>query len=89
MKLAERKDFSIEQAFKMFSDSTLDRLTPLSLAEGLSKMCITVSPETSLLLVSRYDADGDGKLSFWEFSNIFYPLDSSTRAVLEGKGESY
>jgi hypothetical protein len=37
------------------------------------------------LLVSRYDADGDGKLSFWEFSNIFMPIKPELRQVIEAR----
>lgn len=73
----QRDDFAIEQAFKLFTHTTLDRLTSAGVADSLNSLGIAMSsPNEAQLLVSRYDADGDGKLSFWEFSNIFLPLDT-------------
>ena len=72
----QREDFTIEQAFKQFTTTTLDRLTAQNLAEGMNKLGVALdSPFEADLLLARFDADGDGKLSFWEFSNIFLPLD--------------
>ena len=72
----QRTDFAIEQAFKLFARTTLDRLNSAEVAESLNTLGIAMSsPSEAELLVARYDADGDGKLSFWEFSNIFLPLD--------------
>ena len=37
------------------------------------------------LFVERYDADRDGKLGFWEFSNSLLPVDTLVRDDLERK----
>lgn len=40
------------------------------------------------MLLKRYDADCDSKLSFWEFSNIFMPLDETVKSKLESRTSS-
>ena len=35
--------------------------------------------------MARYDADQDGRLGFWEFANIFLPVDSSMRREVENR----
>ena len=35
--------------------------------------------------MSRYDADADGKLGYWEFANMFMPVDSRARNDLENR----
>ena len=80
----QREDFTIEQAFKLFANTTLEKLTSKDLAEGLNNLGVAMnSPSEADLLIARYDGDGDGKLSFWEFQNLFMPLDSQARDKLE------
>ena len=43
----------------------------------------TVEPKLVQLFVDRYDADKDGKLSFWEFSNAILPIDQFARDEIE------
>ena len=35
------------------------------------------------MVIDRFDSDRDGKLSFWEFSNILLPLDPIARDEIE------
>lgn len=67
----------------MFANSTLERLSPPAIEDGLNKLGIAISRGDAFLLVARYDADQDGKLSFWEFANAFMPVDKRVRAALE------
>lgn len=69
----------------MFTASTLDRISPEQLSEGLNKLSISANAQDAALLAARYDADNDGKLTFWEFANIFLPLDERARSVLENR----
>lgn len=38
---------------------------------GIQRVCDQVD---AALVVNRYDADEDRSLSFWEFANIFLPV---------------
>jgi hypothetical protein len=35
------------------------------------------------MVIDRFDSDRDGKLSFWEFSNMLLPLDPIARDDIE------
>jgi hypothetical protein len=35
------------------------------------------------LVTARYDADEDGRLSYWEFANMFLPVETEIRKDLE------
>lgn len=39
------------------------------------------------LIMSRYDADQDGRLGFWEFANIFLPVDPNQRREVENRNK--
>lgn len=41
----------------------------------LPQVGVECSDEGATLLCNRYDSDGDGKLSFWEFAKIFIALE--------------
>jgi len=41
----------------------------------LPQVGVEYSEQGTTLLCNRYDSDGDGKLSFWEFANIFIALE--------------
>lgn len=69
--LVERCDFTIERAFEMLTESNLDRLSCSDLVSILNPLGITLQTQDAELIIRRYDGDFDGKLSFWEFGNIF------------------
>ncbi len=51
-------------------------------------MGVTCSMDDARLLVARYDADEDMKLGFWEFSNMFLPVEPVARDELERRKNS-
>ena len=55
----------------------MDAVFRMGLKEADSRHCS--------LLMARYDADQDGRLGFWEFANIFLPVDSSMRREVENR----
>lgn len=81
--LAEKQDFTLEQAFVLFSDTSLARLTAQEILFGLERLGVTTTMDDARLLISRFDADEDTRLGFWEFSNIFLPVDPVLRDDLE------
>ena len=44
---------------------------------------MTVDPKQAKLLFRRYDSDEDGRLGFWEFSNLLLPIDVRMREDVE------
>jgi Ca2+-binding EF-hand superfamily protein len=50
---------------------------------GLERLGVVCDIADAKLLVERYDADKDGKLGFWEFSNSLMPIDPILRDDLE------
>jgi hypothetical protein len=81
--LAQRGDFTLAGAFNLFSGYSQARISHSDVVYGLERMGIQIDNDDATLLVSRYDSDGDGKLGFWEFSNIFMPNDNLIRDDLE------
>ena len=45
-------------------------------------------PTDISIFFSRYDADQDGKLGFWEFSNALLPIDIRLRDDLENRNQT-
>ena len=52
---------------------------------ALNPLGISCSTPDSELIIRRYDGDFDGKLSYWEFSNMFMPVDAKIRSHLESR----
>ena len=69
--LIQRCDFTIQRAFELFSENSLDRLSASDLVAKLNHQGIICQTQDAELIIRRYDADFDGRLSFWEFGNIF------------------
>jgi hypothetical protein len=72
--LALRPDFTLAGAFSRFSDNTHGRITANEMLYGLEKLGVICDIADARMIVERYDADKDGKLGFWEFSNAILPI---------------
>lgn len=83
--LAMRHDFTLAGAFSKFSDNTHGRITANELLFGLEKLGLTCDVSDARMIVDRYDADKDGKLGFWEFSNAILPIQAGLRDEIERK----
>lgn len=83
--LVIRHDFTLAGAFSKFSDNTHGRVTANELLFGLEKLGIACDIHDARLIVDRYDADKDGKLGFWEFSNALLPIQPGLRDEIERK----
>lgn len=65
--LAARPDFSIERAHGLFTGCTLEKLSQGDLVATLNQLGVSCTSKDTQLIAERFDADYDGKLSFWEF----------------------
>lgn len=85
VQLANRSDFNIESVFNLFTSTTLDKISQTNLITTLSNMGVSCTQQSVQLLLERYDADADNKLNFWEFSNMFLPIDQELRQRVESR----
>jgi len=81
--IAKRSDFTLAGAFNFFSGYSSARITANDLLSGLDRLGVICDPSNARLVVERYDADKDGKLGFWEFSNALMPIEAILRDDLE------
>lgn len=72
--LALRHDFTLAGAFRQFCDDSHGRINDTDLYFGLEKLGVTCDIADARLLIERYDADKDGRVGFWEFSNAILPI---------------
>lgn len=72
--LALRPDFTLAGVFSKFNDNTHGRINANDMLFGLEKLGVTCDIIDAKLIVDRYDADKDGRLGFWEFSNSLLPV---------------
>lgn len=86
--LCERHDFTLESAFAIFADSSVVRLGVNELIRGFEQLGITCDSADARLIISRYDADEDMRLSFWEFANIILPIEATLRDDVERRQRS-
>ena len=83
MALGELPDFTLTQAWGIFTESSISRLSVLDLKKGFEKLGIVCEEADCRLLMVRYDADEDLRLGFWEFCNILMPIEPTLREELE------
>lgn len=86
--LSSRPDFTIQRSFELLTPhSNLDKLSQGDLVATLNHLGITCTLADAELLIRRYDGDFDGKLSFWEFQNIFMPVNPVARQKIEQRNK--
>ena len=73
--LAEQSDFTVEGAFSLFSASPIQKLTPSDIEIAMQNLGLSCTTRDARLIVARYDTDSDSRIGFWEFANIFLPID--------------
>ena len=74
--LANRADFNLTDAFKIFDTNYNGRLSVVELREGLAAIGVFPTSEELDLFVTRYDKTGDRRLDMREFSDAFLALDA-------------
>jgi hypothetical protein len=50
---------------------------------AFERMGLSCDLSDAKLVTARYDADEDGRLSYWEFANMFLPVETKYRDELE------
>ena len=83
--LAVKPDFTLAGAFNLFTGYSQSRVSSNDLLFGFERLGVVCDIADAKLFVERYDADRDGRLGFWEFSNSLIPIDALIRDDLERK----
>jgi len=81
--LAVRPDFTVQGVFNLFAGYSSSRLSTNDLLYGMERMGVVLDIADAKLILERYDSDVDGRLGFWEFSNMVLPIEPIMRDELE------
>ena len=74
--LAQRPDFNLFDAFRIFDVDAKGYITYTDLKEGLNAIGVFPSHEELDLYIKRYDKNNDKRIRFSEFSDSFTPIDA-------------
>ena len=83
--LAHRRDFTLKGAFHFFANSSQYKMSLEEFRFGLERLSINIDPRFVICLFNRYDSDQDGRIGFWEFSNMFLTIDPRLRDEVEAR----
>ena len=83
-------DFSLDQAFHIYVGDKENMALSKRLSAGdsfaaMERLGLTCDLADATLLTARYDADEDGRLSYWEFANMFLPGQAKARSELSAR----
>lgn len=74
--LALKSDFNLQDAFRIFDQDYRGWISIADLREGLSAIGVYPTSEEVELFMTRYDTNGDRRLTFNEFADAFVAQDS-------------
>eukprot|EP00347_Sterkiella_histriomuscorum_P020122 403339023 len=81
--LSQKGDITLAGLFNLFTGQSQSRINAGDLLYGFERLSLSCDIADAKLIVARYDTDQDQKLGFWEFSNIFLPIQPLLRDELE------
>ena len=78
-------DYNPKEAFKFFIDEKIDTVSLLELKHGLNKLGVYRCKEDLLMMMTRYDLNKDGMLSYQEFEAMLSPQKKIEKSFVEDK----
>lgn len=87
--LSHRRDFTLNDAFKIFDVSALNRVTASDIKKVYDEHNIYISHDEAELILSRYDRDKDERLTYEEFADMFVPIDRVFSTSLDVRSHKY
>ena len=66
-----RPDYTLGAVFNIFASNPQYKITIDEFLFGLDRLDLRISTDEARLMFARYDSDEDGRLGFWEISNMF------------------
>ncbi|CAI2361803.1 unnamed protein product [Moneuplotes crassus] len=87
--LAHRRDFTLNDAFKIFDLEFIGKVSTPDIKEVFDKYGIFISIEDAKLIMSRFDRNRDELLTFEEFIDLFLPIDSVFSKSLDSRSRKH
>lgn len=87
--LANRHDFNLRDAFEIFDVPRYGTVDTYQLRSGLNAINVFPTSEEIDLFITRWDKNGDRRLTFSEFSNAFLAHDSYYAGQVERRPSNY
>lgn len=81
--LSLKHDFNLDDIFNLWEKEGKEFLTLSELREGLNTFGIFPSSEETIQLVKKFDSNKNGVLYYEDFVEIFYPINSEFRKLLQ------
>lgn len=88
-KLALQPDFNLPDAFDLLDRHMFSSLSATELSDSLALNGVYTISEDVFLFVKRYDRNGDGRISYAEFSDAFMPKSASISTSLQLRRAHY
>lgn len=86
--IALESDWNVQDCFRMFDLSESGEITRRQFEEVFNLMRLYPTSIEIELTLFRYDKDMDGRLSFYEFSEMVLPVDENYRDLVERRSSS-
>jgi len=87
--LAHKSDFNLFDAFNIFDVPRYGSISVHELQSGLNAIGVYPTYDECDLFITRYDKNGDRRLSFSEFSDAFLAHDSYYANMVNRRGSNY
>jgi len=87
--LAQKHDFNIRDAFDIFDVPRYGQIDAYQLRSGLNAIGVYPTSDEVDLFITRYDTDGNRRLSYHEFAAAFLAHDGYYRSMVERRPSNY
>jgi len=84
-----KPDFNICDAFRMFDTRECGYLSLYEFRDGLCDIGLIVPSDHVVLFFYRYDRDGDGCISFSDFTDAFTPIENYYASIIGRRTSSH
>lgn len=87
--LAQKHDFNLRDAFDIFDVPRYGAIDSYQLRSGLNAIGVYPTSEETDLFIQRYDANGDRRITFYEFEKAFLAGDSYYASMVSRRPSNY
>jgi Ca2+-binding EF-hand superfamily protein len=87
--LAQKHDFNIRDAFDIFDVPRYGQIDAYQIRSGLNAIGVYPTSDEVDLFITRYDRDGNRRLSYHEFAEAFLAHDGYYRSMVDRRPSNY
>jgi len=87
--LANKHDFNLRDAFDIFDVPRYGQIDAYQIRSGLNAIGVYPTADEVDLFVTRYDKDGNRRLSYHEFADAFLAHDGYYRSMVDRRPSNY